>query len=331
MSYLDDLKNSIAASRVSQDTGAAGVTTVNTGSVPGVLLESVGYDTPDYGVDLQFTQEELDWGCRQALLELNDDDPILCEQVKRYDLMDSEDVFGLVFEGKSRNQIQKLYDKAVASGNKSKASSLKMKLDSFGKKKTHGGDGAPTVTKAAEKALERATRPGTGPGGAGKSDTLAKAKAAKEAATKAKKASVAAKLKASKDAQNAAKSQAKAAAEAAAKETPAEAAGVVKKAATKQAKKGLVSRAKGAVQGMSGKQKAAAGALTVAAVTALAYAAYKKRKNKKKSEAAAAAAKQSAALAKQAESQGRTKAAAQARDNQGRWTKRAEKYRAKGE
>jgi hypothetical protein len=85
-------------------------------------------------------------------------------------------------------------------------------------------------------------------------------------------------------------------------------------------------------KGMSTSTKLAIGALTVAAVTAIGYGIYKYLKKKQsKAAAAQAAADKSEQLAKQAKSQGKDKAAAQASKNAKNWRARAKKYKAKGE
>jgi uncharacterized membrane protein YukC len=71
MDYLQELKDSMTVSRVKQPNGAIDVS------------------------GMQYTLEDLAWGCKAAILELNDDDPVLCEQIK---YCAYEDAIGLVFE-----------------------------------------------------------------------------------------------------------------------------------------------------------------------------------------------------------------------------------------
>jgi hypothetical protein len=287
---MDHLKNSIKMSRYSE----------NEVKESEILLENTISTN-------NITLEDLAWGCKAALLEMNNDDPVLCEQVK---LKSNNEVFEYVFEARTLRSvaIRKAAEKILKGedpgesrflkdGGLEEAEKLAEKMKKMQQQIDNPSDEVKALTKKllspAQKRAARRKLQGK-PTGIDplkdlnvKSDqslddyydiTLSDKEVDKMAKDYSKQQSNIDKL---------------------------------------QKPKGMSTTAK---------------LLTVVAVTALAYGVYKYIKARKsKAQAAEAAAQKSNQLASQAKKQGKDKVAAKAQQNAKNWQQRAKKYKAKGE
>jgi hypothetical protein len=109
MSYLNYLKESISVSRYTQS---------------------------ENDEELELTLEDLAWGCKAALLELNNDDPVLYEQVK---LTSNKQILNLLFENDTKFLFDALTPEQQALVKKSIANTKKEINDEINKDKFSGG------------------------------------------------------------------------------------------------------------------------------------------------------------------------------------------------